>query len=136
MKDRREISGNSKCIGQQTASGSALRIFLLLFKKYQRKTLSYLKRILCTHPFISKKLVSFGQYERELITGRLQLKMVKTLFGFGLVLIRNTKEYLNKWANKSLHLTAIPLRSIAAGELERYAAQKDILIIGKHAMLK
>lgn len=131
MKDLREISGNCKCIGQRTTSGSALRIFLLLFKKYQRKTLSYLKRILCTHPFISKKLVSFGQYERELIRGRLQLKMVKTLFGFGLVLIRNTKAYLNKWASKSLHLTAIPHRSIAAGELEHYTQNGHELLFYK-----
>src|SRR3989338_9060715 len=69
MKKRREISRNSKCIEQQIASGSALRIFLSPFKRYQRKTLSYSKRTLRTHHSISKKLISYGQNKLELITG-------------------------------------------------------------------
>ncbi len=32
---------------------------------------------------------------------------------------------MQKAANKSLHLTAIPLRSIAAGELGRYACKLE-----------
>jgi len=30
----------------------------------------------------------------------------------------------NKWPNNALHWTAIPLRYIAAGELNRYAAKE------------
>jgi len=35
---------------------------------------------------------------------------------------------LENLPNKALHLTAIPLRSIAAGELGRYASNSNILL--------
>ncbi len=92
MKKQRESQRNFKCIEQQTASGNALRIFLVQFKKYQRKALSYSKRIPYIPHFILRKWANFGQSELELITGHSQLRMVKTSFRFGLVLTTNMNE--------------------------------------------
>jgi hypothetical protein len=61
MKKRRESLRNSKCTGQQIASGNALKSFLNLLKEYPKRTLSYSKSTLLIHPSISKRLASFGQ---------------------------------------------------------------------------
>jgi len=92
MKKRKENLRNSKCIGQQIAFGNTLRNYQNLFKRYQGKTFNYSKRILGILPSISRRLVSYGQFELISVIGRLPLRMVKTSFGFGSAITANMTE--------------------------------------------
>ena len=91
-KKGKEISRNSKCIGQRIASGNAMRSFQNLFKRYRKRTLNCLKLILRIHLSISRKLESFGRLALVLIIGLLQLRTAKISSGSGLAPTMNMKE--------------------------------------------